>query len=83
MGALRAKKGGRDKPDLTRLLCSQLVAVAYEQAGVSIVEGLSAQQVTPSALENAPKLRSISLPLQSIDSNSFGRTTTSSSGPIK
>ena len=66
-GALQTKAGGRKTADPARLFCSQLVAAAYEQAGVSIVQGLNAQQVTPSALEHSAKLRSITLPLREVD----------------
>ena len=62
-GALQAKAGGRKKPDRTKLFCSQLVAVAYEEAGISIVDGLTTQEVMPSSLENSPKLKSLPLPL--------------------
>lgn len=68
-GALRTKFGGRRSPDPARLFCSQLVAAAYEQAGVSIVAGMSAQQVTPSALENSSTLTFIPLPLLEVDPN--------------
>ncbi|MGJ4925978.1 hypothetical protein ACQR1I_11715 [Bradyrhizobium sp. HKCCYLS2038] len=66
-GALQTKAGGRRTPDPTKLFCSQLVAAAYAQAGISIVDGLSAQQVTPAALEHSTKLKIIDLPLQEVD----------------
>jgi len=69
-GAVLTKAGGRRRPDPTRLFCSQLVAAAYEQAGVSIVDGLKAQQVTPSALENSARLTSTEFQLLEVDPKS-------------
>ena len=54
LAALRSKLPSRSKADPSRLFCSQLVAVAYERAGVTLVQGKESRQITPRLLhENA------------------------------
>lgn len=72
-GALSTKVGGRRIADPTRLFCSHLVAAAYAEAGRTIVEGKTPQQVTPAALERRSVLKSIPLPLIEIGQASDDR----------
>jgi Permuted papain-like amidase enzyme, YaeF/YiiX, C92 family len=65
-GAINTKLRIRSKPDHTKLFCSQLVAEAYSRAGVSLVEGVTAEFVTPRMLQNESLLTRVEHPFVEI-----------------
>ncbi len=58
-GAIRSKLPFGRSEGSTALFCSQLVALAYQRAGIDLVEGLSPEDVTPKKLHTKSKLRLI------------------------
>lgn len=65
-GALNTKLGLRLKPDPAKLFCSQLVAEAYQRAGVALVTGIAADMVTPAMLQQQSVLAPMAAPLREI-----------------
>jgi hypothetical protein len=59
-GAVMSVKASGERPLQRRMFCSQLVATAYERAGLTLVHGKAAHKVTPGDLAASLRLREVS-----------------------
>jgi hypothetical protein len=63
-GALRTQFAPRQSPSFDRLFCSQLVALAYEEAGLALFPNGNASAVTPNDLFRCEVLEKMEIPLK-------------------
>lgn len=68
IGAVSTKVSLRSEVNPTALFCSQLVATAYELAGVRLVEGVAPTRVTPNMLHKRSCLQIVTpIPLEELN----------------
>jgi hypothetical protein len=75
-GALNTQLGLRLKPDPAKLFCSQLVAEAYQRAGVMLLNGVAADMVTPALLQQKSILTAMAVPLTEIPAEHMAEAAT-------
>ena len=63
IGAISTKLPVRQSPKAERLFCSQLIADAYQQAGIDLVDQTPPHKITPNRLLKSRHLKKISTPL--------------------